>query len=88
AQVLLNHAQASTTDLYVRGPETQRMYEKTIASLQHRMIGWIVMRPGVQGVERNIDGQIESDDEGMAEAFSHICINPMAGRAPGSAQGL
>ncbi|WP_227650689.1 hypothetical protein, partial [Klebsiella pneumoniae] len=72
---LLNHAQASTTDLYVRGPETQRMYEKTIASLQHRMIGWIVMRPGVQGVERNIDGQIESDDEGMAEAFSHICIN-------------
>lgn len=87
AQVLLNHAQASTTDLYVRGPETQRMYEKTIASLQHRMIGWIVMRPGVQGVERNIDGQIESDDEGMAEAFSHICINPMAGRAPGSAQG-
>lgn len=87
AQVLLNHAQVSTTDLYVRGAETQRMYEKTIATLQHRMIGWIAMRPGVQGVERNIDGQIESDDKGIAEAFSHICINPMAGRAPGSAQG-
>lgn len=87
AQALLNHSRASSTDLYVRGPETQRMYEKTIASLQHRMIGWITMRPGVQGVERNIGGQTESDDEGMAEAFSHICINPMAGRAPGSAQG-
>ncbi len=86
-QALLNHAQASTTDLYVRGPETQRMYEKTIASLQHRMIGWIVMRPEVQGVEQNIDGHIGNSNEGAAEAFSHICINPMAGKAPGSAQG-
>ena len=87
AQMLLNHTRASTTDMYIRGPETQRMYEKTIASLQHRMIGWIAMRPDVQGVERTIDSQMGNDDEDVAEAFSHICINPMAGKAPGSSQG-
>jgi hypothetical protein len=87
AQALLNHSRASTTDLYVRGPETQRMYEKTIASLQHRLIGWIAMRQEAHGVERNIDGQFGNSNEGSAEAFSHICINPVAGKAPGSTQG-
>lgn len=87
AQALLNHAQASTTDLYVRGPETQRMYEKTIASLQSRMIGWIAMRAEVQGVEQNIGTHGERSCENAAEAFSHVCINPMAGKAPESAQG-
>lgn len=85
AQAILNHARVSTTDLYVRGPETQRMFEKTISNLQHRMIGWIAMRDESHGPE--IGGQIGGAAIGPAEAFSHICINPLAGKAVGSTRG-
>lgn len=85
AQAILNHAHVNTTDLYVRGPETQRMFEKTISNLQHRMIGWIAMRDESPGPE--IDGQIGGAAIGPAEAFSHICINPLVGKAVGSTRG-
>ncbi len=87
AQAVLNHARASTTDLYVRGPETQRMFERTIAGLQHRMIGWITARQDSADDAIGSNGQIERAKTGPAEAFSHICINPLEGKALGAIQG-
>jgi hypothetical protein len=87
AQAVLNHARADTTDLYVRGPETRHMQEMTVARLQRLMVAWIT---GGRSPAR------ATDDDAMtaivalgerAEAFGHICANPLAGVAPGTVPG-
>ncbi|WPP02780.1 hypothetical protein [Methylocella tundrae] len=87
AQAVLNHARADTTDLYVRGPETERFQEATVARLQQLMVAWFT------------GGQSAHDPVGMeatmavnvlgknATAFGHICGNPLVGVAPGSSPG-
>jgi integrase len=87
AQAVLNHARADTTDLYVRGPETRHMQEMTVARLQRLMVAWITGGRSPAGA---------TDDDAMtaivalgerAEAFGHICANPLAGVAPGAVPG-
>jgi len=87
AQTVLNHARVSTTELYVRGPETQRMYEKTIASIQHRMIGWITTYQTSPVAATTSGRAMQHTTMGSAETFSHICMNPLAGKGPGTTQG-
>jgi integrase len=86
AQAVLNHARADTTDLYVRGPETRRLQEATVARLQGLMVAWIT------------GGRSSSDPAGAgsktpialgknAEAFGYTCLNPLAGIASGAMPG-
>ena len=84
-QDVLNHARADTTELYIKGPQTSRVQRQTIARLQGLMLGWIV---GAKA-----DGQDEAQRDSIALAanatapFSHDCLNPATGTAPGSAAG-
>jgi hypothetical protein len=87
AQAVLNHARADTTDLYVRGPETRRLQDATVARLRELMVAWIT------------GGRSSSDPAGArpsmalialgenANAFGHICANPLAGVAQGAVPG-
>jgi integrase len=86
AQAVLNHARADTTDLYVRGPETRRLQEATVARLQGLMVAWIT------------GDRSPSDPAGAgsmtlialgknAEALGYTCINPLAGVASGTMPG-
>jgi hypothetical protein len=70
----------------VRGPETRRLQEATVARLQGLMIAWI------------IGDQSPSDSAGAgsktlvalgknAEAFGYTCANPVAGVASGTMPG-
>jgi integrase len=86
AQTVLNHARIDTTDLYVRGPETRRLQEATVARLQRLMIAWIT---GDRSPSDPTDG---SSDTLIAlgknaEAFGHLCANPLAGVAPDGVPG-
>ena len=84
-QRLLNHADPVTTDIYVRGPETDRMQRETIARLQGLMIGWI------NGTARSDEHETRRDNIALgADAtvpFGHRCLNPLAGKAPGTPAG-
>jgi len=87
AQTVLNHARADTTDLYVRGPETQRLQEVTVARLQALMVAWITggrapSDPVITGTGTALIALGEN-----AGAFGHICANPLAGIAPGAVPG-
>jgi len=84
---VLNHARADTTDLYVRGPETQRLQDATVARLQALMVAWIT---GGQGPRDPGDTDCAAAFLALGEnanAFSHVCANPLAGVAPGAALG-
>ena len=78
AQTLLNHAHVHTTDMYVRGPEVQRLQTETISRLQQLMVAWVTgadVRPP------------EAQATSCAQAtvpFGHDCLNPIAGVATGS----
>ena len=84
-QNVLNHARADTTELYIKGPQTQRIQRETIARLQGLMLGWII---GERAEEKD---QTKGGDIEIAEnatvPFSHDCLNPVAGTAPGSTAG-
>lgn len=84
-QDVLNHARADTTELYIKGPETRRVQRETIARLQGLMLGWIV------GIRADAGDQAQRDRIALASdatvPFSHDCLNPVAGTAPGSAAG-
>lgn len=84
-QDVLNHARADTTELYIKGPQTQRIQRETIARLQGLMLGWII---GKRAEEKD---QTKGGDIAIAEnatlPFSHDCLNPVAGTAPGSTAG-
>jgi hypothetical protein len=87
AQAVLNHARADTTDLYVRGPETQRLQEATVARLQAMMVAWITGgRRGYDliGTARSIAIPALGEN---ANAFGHVCANPLTGIAPGAVPG-
>lgn len=84
-QDVLNHARADTTELYIKGPQTRRIQRETIARLQGLMIGWIV------GAKAEVQDQTQRDCIALAGnatvPFSHDCLNPAAGAAPGSIAG-
>ncbi|MCA1444657.1 hypothetical protein I6F07_31680 [Ensifer sp. IC4062] len=84
-QDVLNHARADTTELYIKGPQTRRIQGETIARLQELMLGWIV------GPKADAQDQAQRDSIALAKdatvPFSHDCLNPVAGTAPGSAAG-
>jgi hypothetical protein len=88
AQAVLNHVRADTTDLYVRGPETQRLQDETVARLQKLMVAWIT---GGQSPRNDLsDTRSGAAFIALAEnanAFGHICTNPLVGAAPGSTPG-
>jgi hypothetical protein len=87
AQLVLNHTRADTTDLYVRGPETQRLQDATIARLQALMVAWITGDRGLRDlVGTGPDTAFIALGEN-ANAFGHVCANPLAGVAPGAAPG-
>lgn len=84
-QDVLNHARADTTELYIKGPQTHRIQRETIARLQGLMLGWII------GERTEEIDQAKGGDIAIAEnatlPFSHDCLNPIAGTAPGSTVG-
>jgi integrase len=86
AQAVLNHTRVDTTDLYVRGPETRRLQEATVARLQGLMVAWITgdrspSDPAAAGSKILIAlGK-------NAEGFGHLCANPLANVAPGAIPG-
>lgn len=84
-QDVLNHARPDTTELYIKGPQTRRIQRETITRLQELMLGWIV------GANANTEDQAQRDQIAQASnatvPFSHDCLNPVAGTAPGTAAG-
>ncbi|BCH19560.1 hypothetical protein [Mesorhizobium sp. L-2-11] len=84
-QDVLNHARVDTTELYIKGPQTRRIQRETIARSQALMLGWIV------GAKADGEDQAQRDRIALASdatvPFSHDCLNPATGIAPGSAAG-
>jgi hypothetical protein len=84
-QNVLNHARIDTTELYIKGPQTRRVQRETIARLQELMLGWII------GAKADTEARAQRDRIVLASnatvPFSHDCLNPVAGTAPGSAAG-
>ncbi|KNY13036.1 hypothetical protein AKG11_31490 [Shinella sp. SUS2] len=84
-QDVLNHARADTTELYIKGPQTRRIQRETIVRLQGLMLGWIL------GAKADPQDQAQRDSIALANdataPFSHDCLNPATGTAPGSATG-
>ncbi|MER8537436.1 hypothetical protein NKH61_32820 [Mesorhizobium sp. M1005] len=84
-QDVLNHARVDTTELYIKGPQTRRIQRETIARSQALMLGWIV------GAKSDGEDQAQRDRIALASdatvPFSHDCLNPATGTAPGSAAG-
>ena len=84
-QRVLNHVHAATTDTYVKGPETDRIQRETVARLQGLMISWIT------GTAHSGEHATPPDDVAVgadaAAPFAHRCLNPLAGRAPGTTAG-
>lgn len=84
-QDVLNHARADTTERYIKGPQTHRIQRETIARLQELMLGWIVNPKSDTRDQAQRDCMVLA---GHATApFSHDCLNPAAGTAPGSTAG-
>jgi hypothetical protein len=78
---------ADTTDLYVRGPETQRLQEATVARLQVLMVAWIT---GGRGSHDPVGAGPATALIALGEnanAFGHICANPLTGIAQGAVPG-
>ena len=87
AQAVLNHARADTTDVYVRGPATQRLQEETVAHLQKLMIAWITGGSQTDDPADAGSSKMHSALGGNAATFSHVCSNPLAGTAAGARPG-
>lgn len=83
-QQLLNHARADTTEIYVKGPEAQRIQRETIAHLQSLMINWI---RGENPAEAR-EAEQQTTVAGRAAApFAHDCLDPFGGIASGAVAG-
>lgn len=87
AQAVLNHARTDTTDLYVRGPETQRLQEATVARLQKLMIAWITGGPQADDPADADPGRTLIALGRNAATLGHVCANPLAGAASGARPG-
>lgn len=77
-QRLLNHADPVTTELYIAGPEAERLRQRAISELQELMLAWVRDGSAAAGGEASAVGE-------PAATFSHTCLNPLAGpdAAPG-----
>ncbi len=85
AQAVLNHARLDTTDLYVRGPETQRLQDATVARLQSLMVAWITSEHHPTDPACSAGTFVTAGRN--AQAFGHLCANPLAGVASGAIPG-
>ncbi len=84
AQQLLNHASVSTTETYVRGPAVRQLQHETIARLQRLMLAWVAGAAEPPAVPPPA-AAVAADRATVP--FSHDCLNPLAGAAPGSSPG-
>jgi integrase len=75
AQSVLNHADAVTTEAYLKGPETRRLQRDTIARLQNMMLVWI----GGDHADDPASSQgLDDAIAGPATVFpGHRCLSPM-----------
>lgn len=84
-QQILNHASVLTTEAYVKGPQTEQLRRDVVARLQRLMVGWIVGEANTSATE---GGAFAARFAARATApFSHDCLNPLAGTAPGTQVG-
>lgn len=84
AQQLLNHASVTTTETYVRGPAVRQLQHETIARLQRLMLAWI---DGMEAPPAAPCPAASMVQDRATVPFSHDCLNPLAGAAPGSSPG-
>ncbi len=71
AQSILNHANAATTETYLKSEETTRFQRQTIARLQDLMVAW------VRGF-KHIDPSSGPDQLRGTVSFGHDCLAPVA----------
>jgi hypothetical protein len=75
AQSVLNHSDAVTTEAYLKGPETRRLQQETIARLQNLMVAWI------GGEHADVPATSQGPENivaGPATVFpGHRCLAPM-----------
>lgn len=82
AQSVLNHADAATTEAYIKGEETTRFQRQTIARLQGLMVTWIIG-------DANPDADPSSSLMGKASVpFGHDCLAPVTLSQDGSSARL
>ena len=76
AQAVLNHADPVTTETYIKGPETRRLQQQTIARVQALMLAWIA------GNETATSERAVHRAKAPATVlFGHDCLNPLLGGA-------
>ena len=84
-QEVLNHVRPDTTEIYVKGPEARRVQRETIARLQNLMIGWIMGE--TDRAEDAVPHDTMAPGAAATAPFGHLCLNPLAGTAPGTTAG-
>ena len=76
-QAQLNHANVSTTDRYVRGPETERIQHDAIAKAQAMLIAWVTGGETPKGKPKRRPGR-------STVPFTHDCLDPANGACDGT----
>ena len=76
-QAQLNHANVSTTDRYVRGPETERIQHEAIAEAQAMLIAWVTGIEPPKCNPRRGPGR-------TTVPFAHDCLDPTNGSCNGT----
>jgi len=76
-QAQLNHGNVSTTDRYVRGPETERIQHETIARAQAMLVAWVTGVEPPKGKPRRRPGR-------ATMPFAHDCLDPANGACDGT----
>lgn len=77
AQSILNHANAATTETYLKSEETTRFQRQTIARLQDLMVAW------VRGFKPIVPSP-EPDQLRGTVSFGHDCLAPVAADRDGA----
>jgi hypothetical protein len=72
AQAVLNHADPVTTEKYIKGPETRRLQQETIARVQALMLAWIAGNKTATG-----DRAAHPARPPATVLFGHDCLNPV-----------
>ncbi|BBD02120.1 MULTISPECIES: hypothetical protein [Sphingomonadaceae] len=76
-QAQLNHASVTTTDRYVRGPETEKIQQEAIAEVQALLIAWVTGAEPPKSKPRRRPGR-------STVPFSHDCLDPANGACNGT----
>ena len=84
-QQVLNHASATTTEAYVKGPRTEQLRRDIVARLQRQMVGWIMGDADGSATPRT--AAVAGLAARATAPFAHDCLNPLAGTMPGTQAG-